>query len=104
MLSYPEGFLNMNPLPMNVFIFFSHLAMPLQAIVIYKYTEIKKTHLTLAVSYFLANDTIDYLYAVYPGLPVEQSFLGYSHIIETALTILITAYIIKEEVISLERY
>ena len=97
MLSYPQGFLNMNPLPMNIFIFFSHLGMAIQAIMIYKYTKIQKTHLTIAASYFLANDTIDYLYGVYPGLPVEQTFLGYSHIIETILTISITAYIIKEK-------
>lgn len=97
MLSYPEGFLQMNPVEMNIFIFLTHLAMSLQALMIWTYTETPKiTEITLVSLYFILNDTVDYLYQVYPGLPVEQQLLGYSHAVETILTLAIISYFAKK--------
>lgn len=85
-LIYTDGFMQMNSLEMNIFIFFSHLAMSLQAILIWSYTEIRIIPLITSLSYFIVNDVLDYVYQIHPPLPTRQQLFGTSSIIEITLT------------------
>ena len=89
MLAYLEGFSQMNAQFMNIFIFFSHLGMAIQSLLIWKYLEFNWTSLVIVSVYFFANDIIDYVYSVYPPLPVPQELFGFSSLVELSLTSII---------------
>ena len=89
MLTYLEGFGQMNPQFMNIFIFFSHLGMAIQSLLIWKYLDFGWVSLVPVSGYFFANDIIDYLYGVHPPLPVPQELFGFSSLVELSLTSMI---------------
>ncbi len=61
LLFYFDTFFSSNPLPMYLFLLFSHLLMFLQAFLVLDYTDFDLRHLAVAASWFLVNDLFDYL-------------------------------------------
>ncbi len=60
LLFYFDTFFSSNPLPMYLFLLFSHLLMFLQAFLVLDYTDFDFRHLGLAASWFVVNDLLDY--------------------------------------------
>jgi uncharacterized membrane protein YpjA len=60
LLTFSEGFLSVTPLPMYVFLVTSHLAMVLEAFLIYRYAEFRIGAVFVAAAWYGLNDVVDY--------------------------------------------
>jgi len=60
LLVFSENFRAVNPLPMYLFLLFSHLAMVVQAFVLYRISEFPVRAVAVAVLWYGLNDVVDY--------------------------------------------
>lgn len=64
LLVFAEGFRAVNPLPMYLFLLFSHLAMVLQAFVLHRISDFPIRAVAVAVLWYGLNDLVDYFVPV----------------------------------------
>ncbi|SFR60662.1 Uncharacterized membrane protein YpjA [Halogeometricum rufum] len=62
--TFSEAFLEINPLPMYLFLFFSHLAMVVEAFVIHRISDFPVRAVAVAVVWYGFNDVVDYFYPI----------------------------------------
>ncbi|MFC6724997.1 DUF1405 domain-containing protein, partial [Halobium palmae] len=60
LLAFADGFLAGTPLPMYLFLFFSHLAMVVQAFLVHRYSDFPVGAVAVAVLWYGGNDLVDY--------------------------------------------
>ena len=76
LLVFRDAFLASTPLWLYLFLFFSHLAMAVQAFVIYRYSEFPVWAVALALAWYGCNDLVDYFVPVvgtyhHTAIPVQ---------------------------------
>ena len=64
LLVFSDGFRAINPLPMYLFLFFSHLAMVVQAFVLHRISDFPVRAVAVAVLWYGLNDVVDYFVPV----------------------------------------
>ena len=64
LLVFSDGFRAVNPLPMYLFLFFSHLAMVVQAFVLHRVSDFPIRAVAVAVLWYGLNDVVDYFVPV----------------------------------------
>ena len=93
-LNMMSGFLDMTTLPMYIFFVVSHLMMAAQAFLILEYTEFRWCETVLGLSWFLANDFVDYTYHVYANLPREVGITSFTAAVTFSLTFTASAILV----------
>jgi uncharacterized membrane protein YpjA len=68
-----------NSLPMFLFLFFSHLAMVVQAFVIYRFSEFPTRAVAVATTWYTANLLVDYHIPILPSAPDSVLHGPYHH-------------------------
>ena len=71
---YFESFWQLNSTPMYLFLLFSHLAMALQAYLVFDFTSFGWKRFLFGASWFVVNDFFDYYLQLHPFLPVELNY------------------------------
>lgn len=74
LIQYAEIFYVGNPLPMYLFLMFSHLGMAAQAILLLKIIDIDLKAFLIASSWFIFNDLIDYSLGIHTRLYTPEVF------------------------------
>ncbi|GGL51371.1 DUF1405 domain-containing protein [Halocalculus aciditolerans] len=86
LLLFKDGFAGLHPLMYN-FLFWSHLAMTVEAFVVYRYSDFRVSAVAVAVAYYLLNDVVDYFvplagtphHTVLPPQAVDAATGFYTH-------------------------
>lgn len=85
LLYYYEIFYTGNPLPMYLFMLFSHVAMAVQAFLVLEYSEISLKQFTVGSSWFVLNDVLDYSLGIHTELYTTQT--GPAMVVAVLLTL-----------------
>ncbi len=88
---FSDAFVAVNPLPLYLFLVFSHLAMVVQAFVLHRISDFPVRAVALAVAWYGFNDLVDYFAPIVgtphhtslPGQAVENGFLQHVPAIHT---------------------
>ncbi|SIR47044.1 Uncharacterized membrane protein YpjA [Haladaptatus litoreus] len=85
LVAFADGFLAGTAFPMYLFLFFSHLAMVVEAFLIYRYSDFPVGAVFVAVLWYGVNDIVDYFVPIvgtphHTALPAQEVLAtGYSH-------------------------
>mgnify|MGYP002760484766 FL=1 len=74
LLYMQQGFLSYQPLPLYIFLVFSHAFMALQAFLVLDYSDFSWKPFLAAFSWFPVNDLLDYSLGIHSTLPSSAGF------------------------------
>ncbi|GAA0192676.1 DUF1405 domain-containing protein [Halobaculum roseum] len=87
LLAFADGFTAANPLPMYLFLLFSHLAMTVEGFLLYRISGFPVRAVAVAVAWYGLNDVVDYFvpvagtphHTLMPGQVLLESGVGFTH-------------------------
>ena len=87
LVAFADGFLAQTPIPLYLFLVFSHLAMVVEGFVIHRVSDFPVRAVALAAAWYGLNDVLDYLlpvvgtphHTLLPGQRLLDSGVGFSH-------------------------
>ena len=91
LVAFADGFTAANPLPMYLFLLFSHLAMTVEGFLLYRISEFPVRAVAVAVAWYGLNDVVDYFlpiagtpqHTLLPGQRLIAPGAGFTHLSPT---------------------